>query len=197
MDVTLTFKILVLLVLKAGHQLQLEAEETRRTCFCATKNATIQNSSQIWQSSCRSDVSGSVQVFQCKRLRLGFLKAVYWPVIDTERLWNSLLLCTKQNDLKQTVKPHVNGRNVVGCYILRPFAHPVACCCALLGEVAQSLKPVKLLAACKRTQQLPILSDQQCWELLCQFVRRFNLISKKRAKTVASWPSDRTLILLN
>ena len=28
----------------------------------------------------------SVQVFQCKRLRLGFLKAVYWPVIDTERL---------------------------------------------------------------------------------------------------------------
>ena len=47
MDATFTFKIVVLLVLKAGHQLQLEAEETRRTSFCATKNATIQNGSQI------------------------------------------------------------------------------------------------------------------------------------------------------
>ena len=27
------------------------------------------------------------------------------------------------------------------CYILRPFAHPVACFCVLLGVVAQSLKP--------------------------------------------------------
>ena len=39
-----------------------------------------------------------------------------------------------------------------GCYMLRPFAHIVACCCVLLGGVvAQSLKPVKLLATCKRT----------------------------------------------
>ena len=47
MGATFTFKIVVLLVLKAGHQLQLEAEERRRTSFCATKNATIQNGSQI------------------------------------------------------------------------------------------------------------------------------------------------------
>ena len=33
--------------------------------------------------------------------------------------------------------------NIVGCYILRPFAHPVACCCVLLGVVAESLKPDK------------------------------------------------------
>ena len=26
---------------------------------------------------------------------------------------------------------HANGRNTVGCYMLRPFAHPVACCCML------------------------------------------------------------------
>ena len=39
--------------------------------------------------------------------------------------------------------------------MLRPFAHPVACCDMLLGVVAQSLKPVKLLATCKRTQHLP------------------------------------------
>ena len=38
--------------------------------------------------------------------------------------------------------------------MLRQFAHPVECCAVLLGVVAQSLKPVKLLATCKRTQQL-------------------------------------------
>ena len=34
--------------------------------------------------------------------------------------------------------------------MLRPFAHPVACCWMLLRVVAQSLKPVKLFS-----QQLP------------------------------------------
>ena len=40
--------------------------------------------------------------------------------------------------------------------MLRPFARPddpVACCYVLLRVVAQSLKPVKLSAMCKRTQQ--------------------------------------------
>ena len=49
--------------------------------------------------------------------------------------------------------------------MLRPFAHPVACCWMLLRAVAQSLKPVKLF-----NQQLPtflLFSDrrsvaQQC-----------------------------------
>ena len=50
------------------------------------------------------------------------------------------------------IKSRANGHKIVGCYMLPPFAHPVACCCVLLGVVAQSLKPVKLLAACKRTQ---------------------------------------------
>ena len=35
-------------------------------------------------------------------------------------------------------------RNIVGCYTLRPFANPVACC--RLGVVAQSLQPLKLLS---------------------------------------------------
>ena len=30
--------------------------------------------------------------------------------------------------------------------MLRPFAHPVACCCMLLGVVAQGFKPVKPLS---------------------------------------------------
>ena len=51
-----------------------------------------------------------------------------------------------------TVMPLENRRNIVGCYMLRPVAHPVACCWVLLGVVAQTLKPVKLLATCKRTQ---------------------------------------------
>ena len=57
--------------------------------------------------------------------------------------------------------------NTVGCYILRPFAHPVSCCWMLLRVVAQSLRPVKLVS-----QQLPtfffLFRDrrsllQQCW----------------------------------
>ena len=50
--------------------------------------------------------------------------------------------------------------------MLRPFAHPVACCWMLLRVVAQSLKPVKLFS-----QQLPTFPwfrdhrkvVQQCW----------------------------------
>ena len=33
--------------------------------------------------------------------------------------------------------------NIVGCYMLRPFSHPLTCCRVLLVVVAQSLKPVK------------------------------------------------------
>ena len=63
-------------------------------------------------------------------------------------------------------KPRANGRNIVGCYMLRPFAHPLACCWMRLRVVAESLKPVKLF-----TQRLPtflLFRDrrsvaQQCW----------------------------------
>ena len=56
--------------------------------------------------------------------------------------------------------------SIVGCYMLSPFAHPVACCWMLLRVVAQSLKAVKLFS-----QQLPtflLFRDrqsvaQQCW----------------------------------
>ena len=61
-------------------------------------------------------------------------------------------------------KPRANGDNIVGCYTLSPFVHPVACCCALLGVLSQCLKLVKLLAPCKPTQH--------CWP---RFVRPFAL----------------------
>ena len=35
--------------------------------------------------------------------------------------------------------------------MLRPFAHPVACFCVLLGVVGQSLRPVKLLESYVQT----------------------------------------------
>ena len=56
--------------------------------------------------------------------------------------------------------------NIAGCYMLRPFARHVACCCMLLRVVPQSLKRFKILS-----QQLPrflLFCDrrsvaQQCW----------------------------------
>ena len=100
-----------------------------------------------------------------------------------------------QQVVKRRVRLRANGRkncwpttpNIVGCYMLRPFAHPVACCWMLLRVVAQSLKPVKLFS-----QQLPTLPTmlgprtlishglqrlmgcilpryQHCWELLHPF----------------------------
>ena len=73
--------------------------------------------------------------------------------------------------------------NIVGCYMLRPFAHPVACCCVLLGVVAQSLKPVKLLGLG--------LVGQQCWELLRPFAR--SLLKKGQEEVICmSFQSPRT-----
>ena len=57
--------------------------------------------------------------------------------------------------------------NFVGCYMLRPFVHPVACRWMLLRVVAQSLKPVKLLATYKRTQQLPMTMLGVVGQLCC------------------------------
>ena len=38
--------------------------------------------------------------------------------------------------------------NIIGRNVQRLFEHPVACFCLLLGVIAQSFKPVKLLATC-------------------------------------------------
>ena len=51
--------------------------------------------------------------------------------------------------------------NTVGCYMLGPLAHLVACCCVLLRAVGQSLKPVKPLS-----QQLPkflLIRERRRW----------------------------------
>ena len=78
---------------------------------------------------------------------------------------------------------HANGRNIVGCYMLRPFAHPVACC-VFLGVVASVYTPLPT-----RTQQVPTLLDQQCWELCSLQCRRIvggrNLVRVRNIVVVA------------
>ena len=71
-----------------------------------------------------------------------------------------------------------NGQNIVGqqlptCWMLH-VASVSTPCCMLLGVVAQSLKLVKLLATSKRTQHLPEVWGQQCWELSHPFARSFS-----------------------
>ena len=67
------------------------------------------------------------------------------------------------------VKPRANGRNIVGQQL--PTLLDVTCCVRLytltscwmlLRVVAQSLKPVKLLATHRRTQQLPTMLGVVC-----------------------------------
>ena len=38
-------------------------------------------------------------------------------------------------------KPRANGRNIVGCCMLRPFAHPVLCVVAARFETGQTFQP--------------------------------------------------------
>ena len=55
--------------------------------------------------------------------------------------------------------------DIVGCYVLRPFAHPVACCCVLLVVGAQSLNPSNVLRAKGRNNSLrPSVQDfKELW----------------------------------
>ena len=61
-----------------------------------------------------------------------------------------------------------NGRNIVGCYMLRLFAHPVACCCAKF-ETGHTFSPVQTDAT------LLANNPQHCWELLRPFARSLRL----------------------
>ena len=54
----------------------------------------------------------------------------------------------------EPLKLRAKGRMIVGCYMLRPLAHPVACC-VLLGVVARSLKPASANGRNIVSQQLP------------------------------------------
>ena len=73
----------------------------------------------------RKDESGQRQVTHCYLDRINFCGNI--TIIN--------------NQIEKYVKPGANGRNnIVGCCMLRPFAHAVACCWMLLRVVVQSLK---------------------------------------------------------
>ena len=65
------------------------------------------------------------------------------------------------------IKPRANGHKIVGCYMLAPFCTP---CYMLLGVVAQSFKPVNLLATRKRTLQLSTMLRPFPWGFMESFV---------------------------
>ena len=75
-------------------------------------------------------------------------------------LLNVVVFCYAKFETCQTFSTLQTGAtllakksHVVRCCMLRPFAHPVSFCWMLLPVVAQSLKPVKLLALCKRAHR--------------------------------------------
>ena len=85
---------------------------------------------------------------------------------------------TKLHDYRFcTLKAHANGPNIVG-------ANNVVTCCVrlhgtttMLALVAYSLKPVKLLGPCKRTQHCwPTTPNNvgSCWHLLRPFAWAFS-----------------------
>ena len=89
--------------------------------------------------------------------------------------------------------------NFVGCYMLRPFAHPVACCWMLLRVVAQSLKSVKLFS--QQLSTFLLFRDrrgvvQQCLIRLhssCNIVGATNAHYAWFTKTYALYPSHDAL----
>ena len=95
------------------------------------------------------------------------VKLSYWARLEMA-LHDSFILVALHNRDNQCKAPCKRTQycwattpNIVGCYMLRPFAHPVACCCVLLRAVAQSLKPVKPLS-----QQLPkflLIRERRRW----------------------------------
>ena len=114
------------------------------------------------------------------RIRLLFTRdprnrASFWTANSTAICnRNCTVLCKrvaliKKSSVQKFCQPHINGRNIVGCYLLRPCAHSFACCCVwlvLLRVVVQSFKPVKLLASCKRTQHCWLTTPNiagSCW----------------------------------
>ena len=91
-------------------------------------------------------------------------------VLPTQSLLQAFFFCCRSLRCKAPCKRMQRCcstiPNIVGCYMFASVLHPVECCCVLLGVVAQSLKPIKLLS-----QQLPtfrLFRDrrnvaQQCW----------------------------------
>ena len=84
----------------------------------------------------------------------------------------------------KNVKP--SCKRTQRCWILN-VASVCTPCWVLLRVVAQSLKPIGLLATCKRTQQLPTSLGQKCWELLRPFA---HYCQHGRNNSHYCWPNN-------
>ena len=80
---------------------------------------------------------------------------------------------------KVLTEQRANGRNIVGCYMLRPFAHPVACCWELLGN---KLETSQTFSYVQRDATTPnIVGSSLTWKnFLFQFPIRLHLGHRKR-----------------
>ena len=72
-----------------------------------------------------------------------------------------------ENSEQEHKAPSKRGNNV-GCYMLRPFAHPVACCCVLLCFVGN---------CCAKFETAQ--TRQQCPGLLLPFARSLKRVTRK------------------
>ena len=63
------------------------------------------------------------------------------------------------------LKARANGCNIIGRYMLRPFAHPVVCCWMLLHVVAQTFKTTtpNISLICSELFRNRRSVAQQCW----------------------------------
>ena len=69
------------------------------------------------------------KIFVCERS----LRVNDKPTLSKMSIESKNLRCLPGTPSKRTQHFRPTVRNIVGCYTLRPFAHPVACCCVLLG----------------------------------------------------------------
>ena len=83
--------------------------------------------------------------------------------------------------------------NIVVCYMLRPFAHPVACCCMLLRIVRSCCAKFESGQTFSYVKNRPSKS-QQCWELLRPFARSLTLFGTPANTYATTHNNDGTFL---
>ena len=83
---------------------------------------------------------------------------------------------------KRTQRCWPTTPNIVGCYMLCPFAHPVAYFCVLLGRCFGKFENCETFSPLQTEATLLAKDSQQCWELLRLFARRLKaeIVKKPR-----------------
>ena len=91
------------------------------------------------------------------------------------------LLLSRKAPCKRKQQCWPTTSNIVGCYMLRPFAHPVACCC-VFGSCCAKFE-IGQTVSCEQTDATTSNTvGQQCWEVLGLFARSLKFVSIVRSK---------------